>query len=272
MPAAVLQFRRSTGTEFSILELAHPGEPVLAIGVLLYDSAREELAFQLREDYRELNITEEDEEYLEALPADFARQIRERGGPAFLADMESSLSNFIRVSDREPAGSASLDTLYERHVDGRIGKFTTHLPVYTLQAAATRFGQDAEVSESGWRRVAGLKLTEGMFIAQVVGRSMEPLIPDASFCVFRSPVIGSRNGKRLLIEQFGATDTSARYTVKRYTSVKKETGEDTWEHAAIRLEPLNPDFDSFDLEEGQCRVLAEFVRVLPDAQSETHSH
>ena len=272
MPAAVLQFRRSTGTEFSILELAHPGEPVLAIGVLLYDSAREELAFQLREDYRELNITEEDEEYLEALPADFARQIRERGGPAFLADMESSLSNFIRVSDREPAGSASLDTLYERYVDGRIGKFTTHLPVYTLQAAATRFGQDAEVSESGWRRVAGLKLTEGMFIAQVVGRSMEPLIPDASFCVFRSPVIGSRNGKRLLIEQFGATDTSARYTVKRYTSVKKETGEDTWEHAAIRLEPLNPDFDSFDLEEGQCRVLAEFVRVLPDAQSETHSH
>lgn len=272
MPAAVLQFRRSTGTEFSILELAHPGEPVLAIGVLLYDSAREELAFQLREDYRELNITEEDEEYLEALPADFARQIRERGGPAFLADMESSLSNFIRVSDREPAGSASLDTLYERHVDGRIGKFTTHLPVYTLQAAATRFGQDAEVSESGWRRVAGLKLTEGMFIAQVVGRSMEPLIPDASFCVFRSPVIGSRNGKRLLIEQFGATDTSARYTVKRYTSVKKETGEDTWEHAAIRLEPLNPEFDSFELEEGQCRVLAEFVRVLPDAQSETHSH
>ena len=271
MPAAVLQFRRSTGTQFSILELAHPGEPSLAIGVLLYDGAREELAFQLREDYRELNITEEDEEYLEALPADFARQIRERGGRDFLAELEGSLSNFIRVSDREPAGAASLESLYERHVDGGIGKFTTHLPVYTLQAAATRFGEDAEVSESGWRRVSGLRLTEGMFIAQVVGRSMEPLIADGSFCVFRSPVIGSRQGKRLLIEQFGATDTSARYTVKRYTSVKKETSEDTWEHLAIRLEPLNPEFDSFELEEGQCRVIAEFVRVLPEPNPEALS-
>jgi hypothetical protein len=264
MPAAVLQFRRTASSEFSILELAHPGEPSLAIGVLLYNSAREDLTFQLREDYRELNITEEDEEYLEALPADFARQISERGGRAFLEGLEESLSNFIRISDREPAGPAALEILYERYVDGGIGRFTTHLPVYTLQAAATRFGQDAEVSESGWRRVAGLKLTEGMFVAQVVGRSMEPLIPDGSACVFRAPVVGSRQGKRLLIEQFGATDTSARYTVKRYTSVKKETGEDVWEHAAIRLEPLNPDFASFELEDGTFRVIAEFVRVLPD--------
>ncbi|MDQ6699880.1 MAG: S24 family peptidase, partial [Acidobacteriota bacterium] len=103
---------------------------------------------------------------------------------------------------------------------------------------------------------------EGMFVAKVVGRSMEPLIPDGSLCVFRSPVVGSRQGKRLLIEQLGATDSSARYTVKRYTSRKVQTGEEEWSHESIRLEPLNPDFPAFELDGEQFRVLGEFVQVL----------
>jgi phage repressor protein C with HTH and peptisase S24 domain len=44
-----------------------------------------------------------------------------------------------------------------------------------------------------------------MFVAQVVGRSMEPLIPDGSLCIFRHGVRGSRQGKRLLIEKFSET-------------------------------------------------------------------
>jgi len=272
MPAAVLQFRRTaTPAEYCVLELAHPGEPRVPIGVLLFQPASETLEFRLREDYRELDITEEDEEYLEALPQDFARQLSERGASNFLAELENSLSNFLLISGREPAGAASLDTLYSRLVgepvrESVIQPFITHLPVYTLQAAATRFGEDSEVREDGWRLVPGLRLTEGMFVARVVGRSMEPLIPDGAFCVFRAPVIGSRQGKRLLIEQFGATETSARYTVKKYTSTKRhsnqgdEDGE--WEHASIRLEPLNPEFPAFNLEDGTFRVIAEFVRAL----------
>ncbi len=261
MPAAVLQFTRRASKEFCLLELAHPGEPRVAVGVLLING--DSLDFQLRTDFRELNITEEDEEYLEALSGDFTAQLARRGGPEFLAELEGNLSNFLLLSGREPAGMASLAELYDRHVDSTVRRFVTHLPVYTLQAAATRFGEDSEVAESGWRRVSGLKLAEGMFIAQVVGRSMEPLIPDGSFCVFRTPVVGSRQGKRLLIEQLGATDSSARYTVKRYTSVKTQS-EESWEHTQIRLEPLNPEFPAFDLEDGTFRVMGEFVRVLSD--------
>ena len=186
-----------------------------------------------------------------------------RGAREFLAELEGNASNFLLISDREPAAGASLGTLYDRHVDASVQRFVTHLPLYTLQAAATRFGEDAEVTEIGWRRVEGLRLAEGMFVAQVVGRSMEPLIPDGSFCVFRNPVVGSRQGKRLLIEQFGAGENSARYTVKRYTSVKTGS-EDAWEHSRIRLEPLNPEFPAFDLEDGTFRVIGEFVRVLTD--------
>ena len=36
----------------------------------------------------------------------------------------------------------------------------------------------------------------------------------------------------------------------------------TWEHSGIRLEPLNPEFDAFDLGPGDFRVIAEFVQVL----------
>ncbi len=98
-----------------------------------------------------------------------------------------------------------------------------------------------------------------MFIAQVVGRSMEPLIPDGSHCIFRAPVVGSRQGRRLLIQE-GNT-----FTIKRYTSRKKSTSDDEWKHESIRLQPLNPDFEAFDLTpdefESRYRVIAEFVQT-----------
>src|SRR5450432_1379546 len=251
MPATVLAFPASKRAEFSLLELARPGTARVAIGVFLLDQGSRELDFRLRDDWQELDLDEDDVEYAACLADDFTLQIREMGGEAFLAALEDSLSNFLTVSEREPARGLSLDDLYEQHVDARVRRFETHLPVYSLRAAATKFGEDmeVEVEAAEWRRVLGLRLKEGMFIAQVVGRSMEPLIPDGSFCVFRTPVVGSRQGKHLLIEVFGATDSSARFTVKRYTSEKRESAGGEWEHASIRLEPLNREFPAFQLEE-----------------------
>jgi SOS-response transcriptional repressor LexA len=100
-----------------------------------------------------------------------------------------------------------------------------------------------------------------MFAAHVVGRSMEPRIPDGSTCIFRAPVTGSRTGRLLLIEQFGEPEGS-RYTVKRYArrGALRE-GEDR--DQPIRLEPLNPEFPAFELTADKFRVVAEFVEVLP---------
>ena len=101
-----------------------------------------------------------------------------------------------------------------------------------------------------------------MFVAQIAGHSMEPLIPDGSLCVFRRGVTGSREGRLVLVENLesGGND---RYTVKRYQSEKIQHGEE-WRHARIRLESLNPDYPSWDLDpdEEKYRILAEFVRVL----------
>jgi hypothetical protein len=94
------------------------------------------------------------------------------------------------------------------------------------------------------------------------------LIPDGSYCIFRAPVIGSRQGKRLLIQEIQSAGSSSAFTVKRYTSRKSRTPEYEWQNETIRLEPLNPEFAAFDLNpdefESRYRVIAEYVDVLAE--------
>jgi SOS-response transcriptional repressor LexA len=105
-----------------------------------------------------------------------------------------------------------------------------------------------------------------MFIAQVVGKSMEPAIPDGSYCLFSSPVSGTRQGKTVLVQLRDATDpeTGQRYTVKRYESEKAKAG-DSWRHVKITLKPVNLDFEPIILTDeggGPLQVVAELVEVL----------
>ena len=91
---------------------------------------------------------------------------------------------------------------------------------------------------------------------------MEPRIPDGSLCVFEAGVAGSRQGRLVLVESRGEAGGDC-YAVKRYQSEKRAAG-DSWEHARIRLEPLNPEFEAWELdaEEDRYRILAEFVEIL----------
>ncbi|MBM3775861.1 MAG: S24 family peptidase [Acidobacteria bacterium] len=253
--------------EYCLLELASPGGAGEPAGVLLLDPARNRLHARLRRSW-----PEEDADILELLEEDLAHKAREMGGAGLLGWLEDSLSHRLRISGRETIQVDSftrvLDRLFRRHVGGEIEPYRTHLPLYSLRAAATRFGEALPVEPEDWVPAPeGLRAAESLFVARVVGRSMEPRIPDGSLNVFRAPVVGSRQNRILLVEMLGEPDEASRYTVKRYTSRKTwSEGEDreqaAWEHASIRLEPLNPDFEAFDLAEGQFRALAEWVRVL----------
>jgi phage repressor protein C with HTH and peptisase S24 domain len=259
--------RKGTSGEYLLLELARPGEPQRNIGVLLRDTTTGHVYPKMRERFEEIEDPEE-AELLAALGADFALKIHEMGGDAFLRSLEDSLSNALRVSQRVAVTVAdfprTLESLYEEHVEqAEVQPFVTHLPLYSLKAAATKFGEEREVESEGWVKApAQLRLTADMFVARVVGRSMEPRIPDGSLCVFRKGVVGSRQGKLVLVERFGATETSARYTIKKYTSQKRQAEEGEWEHASVRLEPLNKEFEGFELKEGEAQVIAEFIQVL----------
>lgn len=267
MPAAVIPIGVKKRATWSLLEVARPGVATVPFGILLLEQDSGKLTFRLRDPACFEALEEDEMDVLDALPGDLRTKADELRGEDLLASLEDSLSHFLRISDRTAvalAGDAgrTLHRLFEEHVDSEVRPFITHLPLYGLRAAATKFGESMEVEQDEWILAPpNLRLTRDMFVAHVVGRSMEPLIQDGDLCVFRGPVTGSRYGRRLLIEQFGETDFAARYTVKRYARRgAMAEGEDRVER--ITLEPLNREFPAFELASDDFRVIGEFVQVL----------
>lgn len=148
-------------------------------------------------------------------------------------------------------------------------RYVTCVPFVTLKMAAGSFGDAQYVENENWEWVEILTtrhLRPGMFVSQVVGRSMEPQIPDGSYCLFAAPIEGPRQGKIVLVQLRDSVDpeNGERYTVKRYES-EKISGGDSWTHSKITLKPLNSAFDPIVVTEeveGQVTVIAEWVEVL----------
>ena len=148
-------------------------------------------------------------------------------------------------------------------------RYVTCVPLVPLKVAAGAFSDPQHIDDDGfeWAVVeTKRRVRPGMFVAQVVGKSMQPAIPDGAYCLFAAPVEGTRQGKTVLVQLRDATDPESgeRYTVKRYESEKAQAG-DSWRHEKITLKPVNPDFKPIVLtgaDEGELQVIAEFVEVL----------
>ena len=148
-------------------------------------------------------------------------------------------------------------------------RYLTCVPLVALKAAAGAFSDPQHIDDDdfAWAAVETTRrLRRGMFVAQVVGKSMEPVIPNGAYCLFRAPVEGTRQGKTVLVQMRDTADpeNGQRYTVKRYES-EKEGDEDSWHHTKITLKPVNPDFEPIILtgaDEGELQVVAEVVEVL----------
>jgi SOS-response transcriptional repressor LexA len=257
----------STSTaQYAILAADLVGQGSTPLGILLEDVRNDTLYVRLRHDWDAI-ADEEESEVLGLLEDDLAAKAREMGAGKLLGWLEENASSSISLTDRSSVlvedFPRALNRLYREHVQAKVRPFTTHLPRYSLQVAAGKFLENEEVTEQGWEEIPpDLRLARDMFVAEIVGHSMEPQIPDGSLCVFRSGVAGSRGGRLVLVENL-ETAGNNRYTVKRYKSEKSATGEG-WRHQRIRLESLNPDYPSWDLdpEEEKYRIVAEFIRVL----------
>ena len=250
--------------KYSILQAELPGHGLICLGVLLQDPATDSLRLRLRRDL-ELLVDEDELEVFSALAEDVSAKAAELGSEKLFEYLEDALSGTLRITDRESVlvedFDRALDRLYRKNVASKVLEFRTHLPRYSLRAAAGRFLDNEEIVEEGWVEAPGSMqhLYPDMFVAEIVGASMEPLIPDGSLCVFRAGVAGSRAGRLVLAEDREANA----YAVKRYKSEKVATGSG-WRHERIRLESLNAGYPSWDLDPDQdkYRILAEFVRVL----------
>jgi phage repressor protein C with HTH and peptisase S24 domain len=250
---------------YVVLEACLPGRTACAAGILLMDPATDRAWVRLRERFDDLT---DDTEVWDSLEDDLRAKAAEGGAAKLLEWLEDSLSNVLRVSERHAvevdAFTRTVERLFSEHVEEReVRRFETHVPLYSLRAAAGSLGEEMAAEAEDWVPAPeGMRLSPDLFVAHVVGKSMEPRIPDGSLNLFRLHPAGSRQGKILLIERFGITDQTARYTVKRYTSVKRQTSEDQWEHERIRLEPLNPEYEPWDVEPVEFAVVAEWLRVV----------
>jgi len=266
MSHASTSLAATRAARYSLLTVDLPGQEAVVAGVLLEDPATNSVHIRLRRDWEQLAA--EEAEVLSLLEDDLLARASQLGAAQFLAQLEDTLSNTIRVSDRQETiveeFPRALGRLYRQHVHSAAQPFITHLPRYSLAVAAGPFLENRVIEEEAWEEAPpGLRLTPEMFVARIAGRTMEPLIPDHSMCIFRRGVAGSRQDRLVLVEALdqGGND---RYTVKRYRSDKRENEAGEWSHQRIRLEPLNPAFAAWDLnpEEDRYRILAEFVEVL----------
>ncbi|MHB1243004.1 MAG: S24 family peptidase [Gaiellaceae bacterium] len=136
------------------------------------------------------------------------------------------------------------------------------IPLYSLAVAAGAFGEKQVPEPDAWVMPNGrTQPTQGLFVAQVVGESMNRRIPNGAFCIWRAPVEGSRTGRVVLVESRHIDDpeTGGSYTVKLYERVAPD---------AVRLVPDTdtPGFEPLDLtvaDADEVRVVAELIEVLP---------
>lgn len=145
------------------------------------------------------------------------------------------------------------------------------MPLYSLEAAAGAFSGDQVVEPDDWVEPTGrTRPAEGLFVGRVVGESMNRRIPNGAYCLFRTPVAGSRDGRVVLVQDAQITDPDhgGRFTVKIYRSVKEPAEGGGWRHAEIRLEPETTaaGYQPIILRgvsEDSIQVIAELVEVLP---------
>jgi phage repressor protein C with HTH and peptisase S24 domain len=102
-----------------------------------------------------------------------------------------------------------------------------------------------------------------MFVATVTGRSMQPVIPDGAYCLFRITSVPSSPDRPVLVRHGGTADpdTGGQFTVKRYRMDKGADGK-----PRVVLEPANPEFKPLVVAPGEeVSVIAEVLAVLDPA-------
>jgi DUF2075 family protein len=143
------------------------------------------------------------------------------------------------------------------------------VPIFDIKIAAGDFSKEQWLQDCNYTELPEhFTAKPGFFLAQVVGESMNRRIPNGSWCLFREPSEGSRNGKIVIVQSrdIQDPDMGGQYTVKIYRS-EKTTTEDAWSHRIIRLEPdsmqlgfkpliLNPETAN------ELQVVGEFVAII----------
>lgn len=235
------------------------------------DDRDKEKAYQGRH-YAEV-LTEADEEPWHYLLLVQNKALRRQDVGAWSDHPDKSLGRLLRRHEGLPLvpvvdSGARPEVVVVDQVD-RNEEYHVAVPVHDLAASAGAFSGEQTPVPIGWMRVsASRQLTSDMFVARVVGRSMEPGIPDGSWCLFRqftggAPAAVTLDGRRVVAQLRTATDpdTGGAYTLKRWRVAARR---DDGGVEAVDLLPDNRNFKPLHLtpDDGDLRVIAEFLEVV----------
>jgi DUF2075 family protein len=172
-------------------------------------------------------------------------------------------------SQPDPAQVKFSDSLFKELVGSEVRPYVNSVPLFDLKFAAGGFSLPQEAGGATWVELPDyLQPRPGLFVAKVSGESMNRIIPNGSWCLFRLNPSGSRQGKVVVVEsnEYGDPEFGGRFTIKRYFSEKVSTQEG-WYHEQVILRPESTDssFETIVIDAqnpSEFRVVAEFLTVL----------
>jgi len=162
---------------------------------------------------------------------------------------------------------------FKRLSHEEVRPFENCVPLYDLKIAAGLFSDEQQiqdVADINWVKLSdAFHHRQGLFVAQVVGESMNRRIPNGAWCLFRLNPEGSRQGKIVLAQHRGIADVEngGQFTVKKYESKKRLLSDGTWRHTSITLRPETTEqgYEPLIFKENavaDVKVIAELVAVL----------
>lgn len=161
---------------------------------------------------------------------------------------------------------------FERLEPHVIEPYVNSVPLVDLKFAAGTFSdvQVLDSSEAVWVSLPDVfRLQPGLFVAQVIGESMNRRIPNKAWCLFKSSPTGTRQGKVVVAQHRSIhdPDLGGSYTIKVYQSEKKAVADGEWTHARVTLKPDSTDPSYAALEfgpdtVGDLSIVAELIAVL----------
>lgn len=151
----------------------------------------------------------------------------------------------------------------------QVKPYVNAVPLVDITAAAGNFSDLQIHSDFEWIELPfNVAAKKGYFVCKVLGESMNKIIPNGSYCLFREYEGGTRNGEIVLVESTEIHDSEfgSGYTVKEYHSLK-EVGENEWSHQSITLKPIsyNEEYTSIELSGNELtsfKVIGIFEKIL----------
>lgn len=128
----------------------------------------------------------------------------------------------------------------------KLKPFVNAVPLVELKFAAGHFSdaQAFDVESTQWIELPDIyRAQKGMFVAQVIGESMNRRIPNGCWCLFRANPQGTRSGKVVVAQHrlISDSESGGSYTVKIYKSDKEQIADGEWRHTKIVLSPDSTD-------------------------------